>query len=124
MNFSIYLISYFKGIGNQYYTDSSSDRHIFLDSYIPYLYYKIVKITHRDWSWSYQNNKFNQIKINDNDNVNEEKNINFNKDKNRINIGFLSSFFFRHSVGRLLASIIIELSKDKAFNIFLFTDSG
>jgi hypothetical protein len=133
---------YLQGIGNDYYPDTSADRFIFLDYYIPHLYYQLVKSTHRDWNWQYlYNNKFNEIEINnskfneieinnnkfneiENNNEVEEININFNKDKNRINIGFLSSFFFRHSVGRLLASIILELVKDEAFNLFLLTDSG
>ena len=46
-------------------------------------------------------------------NNNENKNMNKNKNSKsatRLRIGFLSSYFFRHSVGRLLAQIIMRLN--------------
>lgn len=41
----------------------------------------------------------------------------------KLRIGFLSSFFYRHSVGRLLGNIIIKLDRTK-FDVFVLADSG
>lgn len=41
----------------------------------------------------------------------------------KIRVGFLSSFFYRHSVGRLLGNIIIGLDRS-AFDVFVLADSG
>jgi predicted O-linked N-acetylglucosamine transferase (SPINDLY family) len=41
--------------------------------------------------------------------------------KSAIRVGFLSSFFSRHSVGRLLAKIIIGLQASNGCDVFLIT---
>ena len=45
------------------------------------------------------------------------------KDKNRWKIGFLSTFFYRHSVGRLLGQIIIKLDR-LLFDVYVLADNG
>ena len=41
----------------------------------------------------------------------------------KLRIGFLSSFFFRHSVGKLLGNVIVGLSKSN-FEIFIIELAG
>jgi predicted O-linked N-acetylglucosamine transferase (SPINDLY family) len=62
-----------------------------------------------DYSNSNNNNDYN----NDNDNNTDKPSA-----ERRIRIGFLSSFFYQHSVGRLLGNVIMNLNKLK-YEIFV-----
>jgi predicted O-linked N-acetylglucosamine transferase (SPINDLY family) len=45
------------------------------------------------------------------------------RSSDKIRLGFLSSFFFRHSVGKLLGNVIVGLSKS-VFEIFVIELAG
>ena len=85
-----------------------------LDFYLPSLYYKLVQRANPAWHWGQLANRSSRSTVTTEsyDGIGKEA----------LKVGFLSAFFFRHSVGRLMAQLIIDLNKKgDTFDVFLIT---
>ena len=91
-------------IGN----DNSFDRRdLLLDSIVPFKYFQLIKLVAEDYPW---------------DIVNGTTMIISSNNPVKVKVAFLSFFFRRHSVGRLLAKVIAQLDRD-VFNVWIVCQS-
>lgn len=105
----LFLLAY-QGIGllslNSFV--SFDRRDLLLDSVVPFKYFQLIKLVADDYPWDNIINRSALINISDNG--------------VRVNVAFLSFFFRRHSVGRLLAKVIAQLDKNM-FNVWIICQS-
>ena len=95
----LFLLAY-QGLSVEKYLPSSqngfNDMYNFRDHYLPSLYYKVLLKTNPHWF-----------------NYTQDATVSTISDgKKHIKIGFLSSHFFRHPVGRLLAQVMFGLKNE------------
>lgn len=90
------------------------------DYYVPMMYSHLIQSTNPHWPWKFdpKDNSYpceiatlaGTVPI-------------AHPVAGKLRVGFLSSFFYRHSVGRLLGNVIIGLNRD-VFDVFVLADSG
>ena len=99
---------------------SNDDDEIYSDIIIPKLYHEFIQRTQQTWPWQYQLGKsvgdsglavvtgFTEVTKGESS-ITTTTSV---KAKKSIRVGFVSSYFEQHSVGRLLAPIITGLSNE------------